>query len=192
MSTFFKTFFICLVATFSFLVYQFVSNESYTPELKVSKNNPVFTKSTVQEPIQANKLNKKNDIQKYEYSFWFYSNSGKLISLKREYAVKQDIVNIIQTLLRGPTILEERKGIYSEIPKNTKLLSIKQENNSVIVDLSEEFSSGGGTDSLEHRLKQLSKTIKNVSGNKQVYLYIEGKRVEYLGGEGVYVKQPIE
>ena len=27
--------------------------------------------------------------------------------------------------------------------------------------------------------------------SKPIYLYIEGKKIEYLGGEGIYVEQPL-
>ena len=89
-------------------------------------------------------------------------------------------------------IPETKKGIYSEIPANVDLISVKNFDNKIIVNLSSNFGNGGGSESVENRVKQLSKTIKSYSRNKQIYLYINNKEVEYLGGEGVYIKQPLE
>ena len=59
MSTFFETFFICLVVTFGFLAYKFFSMAGYSPELTVTKSNPIFgTHTEVQnEDIFDNKVN---------------------------------------------------------------------------------------------------------------------------------------
>ena len=95
-------------------------------------------------------------------------------------------------LLKGPTIQESRQGIYSEIPKDVDLISVTQKNDSVIVNLSSAFGQGGGSQSIENRVKQLSKTVKNSVKGKKVYLYIDNKEVEYLGGEGIYIKQPLD
>ena len=95
-------------------------------------------------------------------------------------------------LLKGPTIKESQQGIYSEIPKNVNLISVKQNADSVIINLTSAFGQGGGSQSVENRVKQLSKTVKGRVSNKKVYLYINNKEVEYLGGEGVYIKQPLE
>ena len=89
-------------------------------------------------------------------------------------------------------ISESKKGIYSEIPPNVDLISVKNNDNSIIINLSSNFGNGGGSQSVENRVKQLNKTVKKYHPSKDVYLYIDGKEVEYLGGEGIYIKQPLE
>ena len=210
MNTFFKTFFICLVITFSFLAYKFVQTVGYGPELEVTKNHPVFgVHEEDKEPYFSNdnsKNNSNNDneikndtpkpekvvTKKYSHSCYFYSANGQLISITRELNAKPSTENSILLLLKGPTIAETKKGIYSEIPANVDLISLKRENNSVIVNLSSNFGNGGGTKSVENRVKQLSKTVKAMEPKKNVYLYLNNKEVEYLGGDGVYIKQPLE
>ncbi len=102
---------------------------------------------------------------------------------KLDYSIKE--------LLKGPNLVEKSTGAYSEIPKNTKLLGIQHKGNKIIINLSDEFQWGGGTDSIYSRMMQLIKTSINNSENKKIYLYIEGKQVNFLGGEGVMISQPL-
>ena len=102
---------------------------------------------------------------------------------KMSYAIK----NLVQGPLKG----EKANGIYSEIPSSTKVLSVKEDSEKVIVDLSSDFQFGGGADSLYSRVKQLIKTSLANSGKKPVYLYIDGKQANVIGGEGIMINQPL-
>ena len=208
MNTFFKTFFACLILTLSFLAYKFVSVDSYSADLNVSKNNPVFglhenlpeakpvetAKPIEKEVIKTEVQEKQNPkkLQKYEHNCYFYSASGQLVLVKRDLSFKPSLENSISVLLKGPLISETKKGIYSEIPANVDLISVRRLDKDVIIDLSSNFGNGGGTNSIANRVKQLSKTVKLHEPNKNIYLYINGKEVEYLGGDGVYIKQPLD
>lgn len=218
MNIFVKTFLVCLVACLGFLFYCMVGENSYSPELKLSQNN-VFSSSTKEasnvnekyespeelttKEIEENKIydkqtqeyNKKTQEQekpKYYQSCYFFSKNGELIEIKREIKTHPSLENAITLLLRGPMISESKKGIYSEIPPNVDLISVKNNDNSIIINLSSNFGNGGGSQSVENRVKQLNKTVKKYHPSKDVYLYIDGKEVEYLGGEGIYIKQPLE
>lgn len=218
MNIFVKTFLVCLVACLGFLFYCMVGENSYSPELKLSQNN-VFSSSTKEasnvnekyespeelttKEIEENKIydkqtqeyNKKTQEQekpKYYQSCYFFSKNGDLIEIKREIKSQPSLENAITLLLRGPMISESKKGIYSEIPPNVDLISVKNNDNSIIINLSSNFGNGGGSQSVENRVKQLNKTVKKYHPSKDVYLYIDGKEVEYLGGEGIYIKQPLE
>lgn len=102
---------------------------------------------------------------------------------KLEYAIKE--------LLKGPNIVEKSTGAYSEIPKTTKLISVKQTGNKIIINFSSDFQYGGGTDSIYSRMMQLIKTSLHNTKGKQIYLYLDGKQVNVIGGEGVMVSQPL-
>ena len=206
MGAFFKTFFVCLVLTFGFLGYKYFSTESYNADLFVSKESPVFGTHddfTESAPIKENPIVQtpqtpktqetvKPEVKKYAHTCYFYSNNGALIPVKRMLTSKPSLETTISLLLKGPTIPETKKGIYSEIPANVDLISVRNEDKGLIVNLSSNFGNGGGSQSIESRVKQLSKTIKTYSPNRPIYLYINGKEVEYLGGDGVYIKQPLE
>ena len=206
MSTFLKTFFVCLVLTFSFLAYKYFSVDSYNANLNVSKNNPVFgiheglpdapiverkaTEKTSKQEKTSEKQTKSDE--KFVYKCYFYSPNGSLKLVERKTSIRPTLEGSISSLLKGPTIPETKKGLYSEIPAGVDLIEIKRVNNDVIVDLSANFGNGGGTNSISNRVKQLSQTVKLYEPNKNIYLYINGKEVEYLGGDGVYIKQPLE
>ena len=211
MNSFFKTFFICLVLCLGFLAYKFMYTDSYEKDLDVSKTNPVFGmhKNADKNDFPENHVNilpppdiekepdepsqePKEEVEKYSTTCYFYSNKGQLIPVKRPANLKPTLENSIYMLLKGPMIAETKKGYYSEIPANVDLISLKRQDNSLIVNLTSNFGNGGGSQSIENRVKQLSKTIKLHEPKKNIYLYINGKEVEYLGGDGVYIKQPLD
>ena len=202
MNTFIKTFFVCLIMAFGFMAYKFVSGDSYSLDLKVSNQNPIFgiheefnEPQEVSQPINKPSSDFQNAAEKnkkYKHKCYFYSNFGELVVVDRDLSFKPTLENALTILLKGPTISETKKGLYSEIPANVDLISVRRIDNSVIVDLSSNFGNGGGSNSINNRIKQLSKTVKLYEPNKNIYLYINGKEIEYLGGDGVYVKQPLD
>lgn len=102
---------------------------------------------------------------------------------KLKYALNQ--------LVAGPTEYEKKVGVYSELPKNVKILGIVESQNKIIIDVTGNIQTGGGADSLYSRMKQFIKTAIANSPNKPIYLYIDGKQAEVLGGEGIMISQPL-
>lgn len=96
----------------------------------------------------------------------------------------------VKELLKGPSGVEAAQGLHSAIPNDVKLLGVKETKNSVIIDLSSNFGSGGGSDSIYSRMRQLIKTSL-YNTDKSVYLYINGKKADMLGGEGITFSQPL-
>jgi len=197
LAAFFKTFLFCLAICIGFVVYKFIGSESYNSKLDFSTQNPVFSPDKKQKdeasvPEEKNEQTEQPKIETYTYTCYFYKKDGTLSAKKREVEAPKSVENAIALLLKGPTVSEIKEGIYTEIPKGTSLISVKNNQNSVIVNLNSTFGSGGGTQSVENRVKQLSKTVKSYYPNKKIYLYIDNKEVEYLGGDGVYIKQPLD
>ncbi len=77
------------------------------------------------------------------------------------------------------------------IPKGTKLLGIKVKNNEVHVNLSEEFTSGGGSTSMMGRVGQVVYTATTLNPQAKVYIDVNSKQLDVLGGEGVELDQPL-
>jgi spore germination protein GerM len=101
---------------------------------------------------------------------------------------KQDPLTFAVTeLLKGPSAEEKSQGFYSEIPKGTKLLGITKDAKMVQVNLSSQFSTGGGSTSITQRFEELKRTIKAVDTKHEVGILVEGKPLETLGGEGLEV-----
>jgi len=92
-----------------------------------------------------------------------------------------------QTLLTHPT-----DGTNSStIPKGTKLLSLNVGNDGIYVNLSEEFTTGGGSSSMMGRIGQVLYTATSQDPNAKVYIEVNGKKLDALGGEGLELEQPL-
>ncbi|VXD20147.1 GerMN domain-containing protein [Planktothrix paucivesiculata] len=79
----------------------------------------------------------------------------------------------------------------SEIPKGTKLLNLTTNNDDIYVDLSPDFTQGGGSASMIGRLGQIVYTSTTLNPNGKVWLSVAGKPLTVLGGEGLEIPQPI-
>ncbi len=157
-----------LIAVISFLAVFFIAI--------FIKNN--FTKSVNQVDIYFVSSKNKSEI--------------KYVAVKRPFNSEKDkMKTAIESLLQGPNEKEKEKGLYSEIPKETKLLKINQTPVHVEIDLSGNFEYGGGSSSLIARTNQLIKTSKTAADGKPVYLLIDGEKVEVIGGEGIIIEQPL-
>ena len=90
-------------------------------------------------------------------------SNGKIRSLNRKCDTAQEkscFAFAIKELVSAPSNWEKSKGFTSEIPSGTKILSIREGEGSVMVDLSSAFESGGGAESTCTRVMQVIKTAK--------------------------------
>ena len=120
-------------------------------------------------------------------------SKGNLRSVNRKCdtaAEKSCFAFAIKELVSAPTDWEKSKGLSSEIPTTTRVLSVREGSNNILIDLSSAFESGGGAESTYIRVKQLIKTAQ-ANTKQPVYLYINGKQADVIGGEGIMVKQPL-
>lgn len=91
-------------------------------------------------------------------------------------------------LLSGP----QEPNQYSEIPPGTQLLNLTATTEEAIaIDLSKEFTTGGGSASMIGRLGQVVYTATSLNPNAQVRISVNGLPLEILGGEGLEIPQPI-
>lgn len=162
--------------------------------------------SPVQEPVQQEQTQQEQpekpeevqqDVPKAYVNVYFIGQNANKEEVykvvKREYDSTKGETKLkysIENLLKGPSIAEQKKGIYSEIPQGTRLVSLEETPNKVVINLSGDFEQGGGTDGLYKRLYQLIKTA-NKNTVLDVYLYINGKQADVIGGEGIMLNQPL-
>ncbi|MBM0743864.1 GerMN domain-containing protein [Phormidium sp. CLA17] len=93
----------------------------------------------------------------------------------------------IQQLLAGSTTANET----TTIPTGTQLRSLSIKTDGIHIDLSKEFTRGGGSTSMTGRLAQILYTATSLNPATAVWFSIEGKPLETLGGEGLVLEQPL-
>jgi len=103
-----------------------------------------------------------------------------------------DIRSAVTLLLAGPTDEEKAQGFYSEIPGGTRLLGVHRRKGHVIVDLSNQFQSGGGSTSIQQRLEAVRKTVSANEPDAGLELTVQGRPLTTLGGEGLEVPESLQ
>ncbi len=91
----------------------------------------------------------------------------------------------IARLLQGHSAQMQKAGQGSEIPKGTQLLGLWTEGNTVTVNLSKNFNTGGGATSMIGRVEELQKVVQGINPSYRLKIAIEGKPIPYVGGEGL-------
>ena len=115
-----------------------------------------------------------------------------LIPVVRNIQKNDSVVDAsLKELFLGPTSEEMLKGIMTEIPIGTRLIMVEEAEDEVLVDISSQFLTGGGSATMQLRYLQLYKTLRNVAPGKKIYLMVDGKNVKTIGGEGLEVNQPL-
>ncbi len=93
---------------------------------------------------------------------------------------------------RAMTILLAAPGsAVTAIPPQTTLLSLNQTPEGIKIDLSKEFTEGGGSSAMISRLGQIIYTATSTDPSQPVWLSVQGEPLTVLGGEGLMVDQPI-
>ena len=96
-----------------------------------------------------------------------------------------------QTKRALTVLLAAPESTITAIPPNTKLLSLDQTPEGIKIDLSQEFTEGGGSSAMIARLGQVIYTATSTDPSQPVWLEVQGEPLTVLGGEGLMVEQPI-
>ena len=190
MGVFIRTLIVCLIICAGYYFYVFLGKESYQP---LDTNKTTVSQSSNEHnraPEPKTPEDKVPQAQVQKMKICFLSNDSSVHYVERETKTAT-LEGAINELLKGPSKYEKAHGVYSEIPEDVKLMWVKDEHGKIIVNLTRNFEYGGGTNSIESRIKQLKLTVDSFNLKKPVYLYLDGKQVEYMGGEGIYIEQPL-
>lgn len=178
---------------FFYVKVNFFDNQPAKVEKKLVVEEQVAMPKKVQEPT---KKSEEKKVPKTYVTVYFLgmdkNDTGIFKKVQRELPQGQSKLKFaLNQLVAGPTPYEKKLGVYSEIPKNVKILGIVESKNKIIIDVSSNIQNGGGADSIYSRMKQFIKTVLVNAPKKPVYLYIDGKQAEVLGGEGIMISQPL-
>jgi hypothetical protein len=101
------------------------------------------------------------------------------------------LLDSLNALLAGPTAEEQRQGILSLIPRNTRILSAAIRGTTAYISFSEDFQYNTyGVEGYAAQLRQIVWTATEFPTVKDVQILVEGRRVDYLG-EGIWIGSPI-
>lgn len=94
----------------------------------------------------------------------------------------------LEAMLQGETPTAD---LTSTVPAGTQLRQVEIKEDGVHVDLSQEFTSGGGSASMTGRVGQIIYTATTLDPDAPVWIAVEGEPLEVLGGEGLLIDQPM-
>lgn len=116
-----------------------------------------------------------------------YFIKDELLSVIGRLVETPNINEALHSLLLGPTDAEIREGVVSYIPKGTHFLDIKVVGTTALIDVSNEFATGGGSLSMMGRIAEVVYTATSFSEVERVTIRVGGVLLEQIGGEGIDV-----
>ena len=179
-----------LVAAISVAVVAVSGGVAWFSSQSANTPTPTNPSEIIKKPIQESNSQQGNEQTANIY--WLRSKENRFDLVRQPLKIaatqpNQVLETAFKTLLAGPP-----QGTDSTtIPQGTKLLGLKAENNDVHVNLSENFTTGGGSSSMIGRIGQVVYTATSLNPQAKVYIEVNGKPLEVLGGEGVELEQPL-
>lgn len=174
------------------------------PALKQEKGTPPAERISpapqgTMPPIAANQSPPPATLQRQELQpkIYWLKVEGQQIRLLPQPVALNAAVSPEQALMEGMIhLLSQPKtnDLNSAIPAGTRLLSLRVTSQGIYIDLSREFSRGGGSNSMIHRVAQILYTATSLDPTAKVYLSVEGQPLDEnhpLGGEGLMLRQPL-
>lgn len=114
--------------------------------------------------------------------------AAKTVEVEKSQSKEQALKIAFAELFSGPS---DEAQYTTTIPEETKLLGLETTAEGVKVNLSSEFTSGGGSAAMSSRLAQVLYTASSLDKSTPVWISVDGKPLENLGGEGITVSQPM-
>ena len=184
LKVFIKTFVICIIILVAWTVWSVFRGDGFEDITDI--RTEVYSRADNKNDVE----DKENKQITKSTNVYFLNSKNEIVRVERNIK-KPSLEYAIRELLKGATKEEQEKGIYSEIPNDAKLIGVSTYPDKIIINFNSKFVRGGGTTTIINRIKQLKKTVDDQSGRKPIYLQVEGKQVEYIGGDGVYLEQPL-
>jgi spore germination protein GerM len=102
------------------------------------------------------------------------------------------LTHTLEALISGPNAEDLNSGLLSLIPSDTELLSARVSDGVAYLNFNEAFRFNTmGVEGYLAQLQQVVQTATVFSTVDAVQILINGQVLEYLGGDGVYVGEPL-
>lgn len=138
---------------------------------------PTLTKAPTEKPVQI---------------YWLKTVGSEIKLAAAPVLLNEAQPNVIlkaafEKMLQGST----DPTLTSTIPANTKLQELKIQPDGIHVDLSSEFTTGGGSTAMMGRVAQVIYTATTLDPGGSVWISVNDKPLNVLGGEGLVLNQPM-
>lgn len=126
--------------------------------------------------------------------YWLRSTGDRLeltpVPMKTGETEQPEVIlgNVFEQLLSGPS---NEEAFVNTIPPDTVLRDLTVEADGIHVDLSQEFTAGGGSASMIGRVAQVLYTATCLDADAPVWISVEGEPLEVMAGEGLLISQPM-
>ena len=117
--------------------------------------------------------------------YWLQDNEQNLklvpmpVTVEQSVSLEAMLESMFKRLLAGSS----EPKLVTTIPQDTKLLAVKVEDSGIHVDLSDDFTLGGGSTSMIGRLGQVIYTATSFDTSARVWISVDGEPLTVLGGE---------
>ncbi|ELR97289.1 GerMN domain-containing protein [Gloeocapsa sp. PCC 73106] len=127
--------------------------------------------------------------------YWLNSTSSDLaltavpvtVEVDNQSSSQEILTSTLKLLLAGPG----EESYTTTIPKHTELLALTVESDGIHLNLSQAFTQGGGSAEMTARLGQIIYTSTALDPQEKVWIEVEGQPLNFLGGEGLIINQPM-
>ena len=184
--------FCLIIITVVYVYFSFFNKEGFVfPKRNDFEHTNVSPTENIENPNDKDDANQKTEVKTVKIFVTDSKGNMRSVNRKCDTSIEQSCFAFaIKELIKAPSDWEKKKGLSSEIPSVTKILSVREGANNILIDLSSDFESGGGAESTYIRVKQLIKTAQ-ANTKTPVYLYLNGRQADVIGGEGIMLKQPL-
>lgn len=124
--------------------------------------------------------------------YWLTSADNSIYYVQQERRVRafdtQEAIRLaLEELIAGP----RDPHLTTAIPPQTRVLDVRVEGNDIFLNFSPEFTQGGGSTAMMSRIAQVLYTATSQNPGARVWISVEGRALEVLGGEGLILDQPL-
>lgn len=142
-----------------------------------AQDNQIQKKQAEEEKKELNIKNQK-DTEEALITLYFGDSSGALLKQEKRLVDREDIIKdtpmkIVEELMKGPNDVT----LFPTIPKGTKLLSAKKENDTITVNFSKEFrdNHNGGSAGETLTIYSIVNSLTEMKDVEKVIFNIDGK-----------------